>query len=742
LTPREIARIFFRHARKMALFFGVVVVLTLVVIALYPRSYLSQSKLFIQVGRETVALDPTATTGQTMLLQKTQVNEINSALDILTSDEVRRRVVEMVGAARILDDEPSGGDADSGAESRMTRMQNAKTQFWKWLDPVLMNLRLKDPASEVDLAMRRMGRGVRVWAPKESTIITVTYRAASPELAHDVVEAVTKAFLEQHLRLNHVEGSLEFFSEQSDSLHAQLTATQTELRDRKNEFQMASMAGKRAIFEDQIKDVELQLLTVERDLAYSEAKAADLTRAIAGLEPEIITSRVAGFANEARDGMREKLYELELQESKLRSSYQDNHPLLMQIRRQREQAEAILAALPDERTQTTSALNTNQRQLELQLMQAQADAKALRGRQEAAQTQLGQLHEELHALNDRELRIEELERTVGILEGKYRMHVEKLEQARVNDELGRGRITNVKLAQPATMTSKPAAPNKRLLMALGMIVATTGALGLAFLAETSDQTLRTTEQVERELGLPVILSFAKRRRRAASASSSAATNGQPHKPRGKCLPGSYQFLVRELLAANGSGKRRTRTVGVVSCDGSKLRSQVATTLAVKAANFGATPVLLIDADARRRRVARRFHVDDSPGWHEVLGGVADVESCVHRPNTGNLAVMAPGTTSAATLVAEPVHAGPGPMEEIKTDYGLVVVDLPLGREWESPSGSGSWLDEVVLVVEAQRTRIQTARRVKESLERSGVHVTGVVLANRREPIPGWLYRRL
>jgi Mrp family chromosome partitioning ATPase len=52
------------------------------------------------------------------------------------------------------------------------------------------------------------------------------------------------------------------------------------------------------------------------------------------------------------------------------------------------------------------------------------------------------------------------------------------------------------------------------------------------------------------------------------------------------------------------------------------------------------------------------------------------------------------------------------------------------------------LDETLLVVEAERTRTKSAQRAKELLERAGVRVTGVVLANRREHVPRWLYDRL
>ena len=155
-------------------------------------------------------------------------------------------------------------------------------------------------------------------------------------------------------------------------------------------------------------------------------------------------------------------------------------------------------------------------------------------------------------------------------------------------------------------------------------------------------------------------------------------------------------------------------------------------------------MLLIDADARRRRVTKRFHINGSPGWREVLTGQADTENCVHLQEVGNLAVMSPGSpyTNEHEPAVRPTAAGHEQLDEIKSDYGLVVVDMPPERDMEAVPAGAEWLDEMVLVVEAEHTRIQSAQRAKDMLERAGVHVTGVVLANRREHIPRWLYQRL
>jgi Mrp family chromosome partitioning ATPase len=292
------------------------------------------------------------------------------------------------------------------------------------------------------------------------------------------------------------------------------------------------------------------------------------------------------------------------------------------------------------------------------------------------------------------------------------------------------------------------APKKRLLMALGLVVAIGGAVGLAFVAENFDETLRTSSQVEKELGVPVVFSFPLRKRHRlrrvarTTGSEAAKSNGQARDRNGHDWADSYQDLVNGLLGANGNGKPHARTVAIVGCDDSKLRSRVAAMLATRAAKSGAGPVLLIDGDPRRRRLAKRFHISDAPGWRDLLVGTADVESCVHRSQAGNLAVMAPGATSTGTLTAKPLHGALGQMEEIKADYELVFVDLPPGREWDCAPVSADWLDEVVLVVEAERTRVQAARRAKEVFERSGMRVSGVVFANRREHVPHWLYQKL
>ena len=203
----------------------------------------------------------------------------------------------------------------------------------------------------------------------------------------------------------------------------------------------------------------------------------------------------------------------------------------------------------------------------------------------------------------------------------------------------------------------------------------------------------------------------------------------------------YQALAAQLHAAAGQVGEAPRMVGVVGCQAGRYGSEVAAKLAIHAARSGSEQVLLVDANARQRRVARRFHLNGSPGLRELLSGETDAASCIHRPGADNLAVMTAGSRNGALRVGDRAR-GVGQLQELKEQYGLIVVDLPPVRDPDVATPSAPWVDEVILVVEAEHTRIQAARRVKNQLERAGARVLGVVLENRREYIPQWLYRRL
>jgi hypothetical protein len=78
------------------------------------------------------------------------------------------------------------------------------------------------------------------------------------------------------------------------------------------------------------------------------------------------------------------------------------------------------------------------------------------------------------------------------------------EQARVDEELDRLEITNVAVAQRATLAEKPVSPSKMLVGALSMLLAVAGTMALVLGSEKLDSRLHGEEHVEQVLRLPVL----------------------------------------------------------------------------------------------------------------------------------------------------------------------------------------------------------------------------------------------
>jgi capsular polysaccharide biosynthesis protein len=93
---------------------------------------------------------------------------------------------------------------------------------------------------------------------------------------------------------------------------------------------------------------------------------------------------------------------------------------------------------------------------------------------------------------------------MSIQEVNYRRYYEKLEQARIDQALEIGKISNVSIVQPATFPMNPVKPNKKRNLAMGLFLGLFGGIGLAFFFEYMDHTLRRPQDIEERLQLPTL----------------------------------------------------------------------------------------------------------------------------------------------------------------------------------------------------------------------------------------------
>ncbi len=175
----------------------------------------------------------------------------------------------------------------------------------------------------------------------------------------------------------------------------------------------------------------------------------------------------------------------------------------------------------------------------------------------------------------------------------------------------------------------------------------------------------------------------------------------------------------------------------------------ASTLALHFARETATadprPVLLVDGDLVRgpRTLTGVLQTSDAtPGLSDLLAGSGELPRLVIGTEQPNLHFLPCGRNDIPNLELVRSDRVSDALREMTRHYAFVVIDA--GASLAAPEAAllASLTTGVVLVVRASRTRREVVIRATEALNRARCRILGVVLNERRYPIPGFVYRRI
>jgi Mrp family chromosome partitioning ATPase len=233
----------------------------------------------------------------------------------------------------------------------------------------------------------------------------------------------------------------------------------------------------------------------------------------------------------------------------------------------------------------------------------------------------------------------------------------------------------------------------------------------------------------------------------AGGGARPSENGAPLRPQpalnrliGRRGAAPFDALLWRLQARQPGAASRAATLGLVGCGEDAGVTTLAGNLAVRASELGLGPVLLIETDAERPRLRRAWKLLAGPGLEQLFAGEATYAQCLQSgPATGLHVIAATGHRrgSAAAWDAAAVDAL---LVEACGDHSLVLVDLPAASQLKQTVMLARRLDQVLLVVRAERTPGGEAERIAEHLREDGVPLAGAVLNRERSYVPRWLKR--
>jgi capsular exopolysaccharide synthesis family protein len=263
-----------------------------------------------------------------------------------------------------------------------------------------------------------------------------------------------------------------------------------------------------------------------------------------------------------------------------------------------------------------------------------------------------------------------------------------------------------------------------LMMAVALGLAAGG--GLGYLAEITDKSFRTPDEIRRRLGLAVVGHIpALGMPRGPDGPPTRIENRVVVHHRPKATESEAYRGVRTALYFSTGGKGH-QVIQVTSPNPGDGKSTLSANLAVAIAQSGKR-VVLIDCDFRKPRVHKIFGVSPDVGLASVIAGDATLERAIQPSGVLGLSLLPCGPRPANPAELLTSQRFVEVLEEVKRNFDFVLIDTPPLLAVSDPAVVAPRVDGVLLTVRMTRKTRPAAERAKEILNAMGANVVGVVV---------------
>ncbi|WP_374412862.1 GumC family protein [Novosphingobium colocasiae] len=277
-------------------------------------------------------------------------------------------------------------------------------------------------------------------------------------------------------------------------------------------------------------------------------------------------------------------------------------------------------------------------------------------------------------------------------------------------------INNISVIDPAEVPQTPVWPLPVFNFLIGLVAGAIAGMLVAFLRERLDDTVRTPDEVERRLGLPLVGLVPMLKDSDVAADIADPTSS---------FSESIYSIRTSLQLATAHGI--PRTLAFTSTQQGEGKSTTALALAKELAQSGQR-TLIIDADLRRPALHRHCGLENESGFSNLLTGQTDVASLVRKSAAlGDLGIMTSGplpVSAPRLLTLETISAA---LDLLTPSYDVIIIDCPPVLGLADALQISSATEGTLYVHEAgrasQRQTISSLRR----LRRGGANVIGILL---------------
>lgn len=446
----------------------------------------------------------------------------------------------------------------------------------------------------------------------------------------------------------------------------------------------------------QLSELNSQLIVARVERATKAAELGQirrLTASGAGLEASASTLQSPVIQN-----LRQQESEILRKLAELKTTYAAQHPKIINAN----------AELRDVREKIGTEVRKIGAVTANELAVASAREQALAGSLAVARGRTG-------ANSLAEVKLRQLEREAESARALYENFLNRYKETR--EQIGI-QTPDARIVSQAGVPITPSYPNKPQVALLAFVASILVGVGLAFLIERLDNTIRNPDLLER-LGAGSALAIVP----AAREESDAPEDIVIEKPLSQVAE-SLRTLRNALSLVDVDNP--PRVVMITSSLPGEGKTFLSSTFA-RSALAGYRRVLLIDADLRKPRVHKVFGLDNEAGLAEVLSGAAPFEQVVRRDPRSQVDVLTSGRRSPSPMdLLRSKHMSDF-IGRVRVAYDLVIIDTPPFAPLADAQVVAKLVDKIVLVVHWGKTPTPVLRNVVKQMAKLAVPLAGSVL---------------
>ena len=540
---------------------------------------------------------------------------------------------------------------------------------------------------------------VEVSPRRNSFLVEVSYWSRDPHLAGRAANVLADEYINLSLdqRLQALQKGRAFIERQLAATKAALGRSEDELQEFSRANEILTMDEKENIAYRRLADLNRNLTQVQGVRIAKESLYRQTTTKLAGISVVI--------NNELLKGLRDQVARLDAERAKLANTFTDEYPEVRKLQ----------AQIVDLRQQIAAEHERIVRGI-------RADYEAAKKNEELLVEALESQKKEVADLNQRAIDYKIFKREVDTNRGIYETLLQRLKEVEVNEGI---RASNVQVVDPARVPLRPDRPRLAHNLLLALALGLAGGIGLAFLQEHLDSSLKTPTQVENYLALPMLGTVPLVRHKEQNGATPGASIEliAHHKPSSHAAE-SLRTLRASLFLATADGPP-TRLL-ITSARPQEGKTCLSTNLAISLAQMGRR-VVLVDADLRRPRVHRVFDIPITPGLTNYLTGSSPLPQLLHATPVRLLDVIPSGPVPPSPAELLDSLAMRTLLDELNKRYDFVVIDAPPVLGFADVPLLSRFAGGLLLVVRAGSTPRAIAKQTADYLLRLRAKVLGVVL---------------